>query len=30
LLTEDLPLSHLGLAFQNMESKGALKMAIYP
>jgi L-iditol 2-dehydrogenase len=30
LITEELPLSHLGLAFRNMESNGALKMAIYP
>jgi L-iditol 2-dehydrogenase len=30
LITEELPLSHLGLAFRKMESDGALKMAIYP
>ncbi len=30
LITEELPLSHLGLAFRKMESNGVLKMAIYP
>jgi L-iditol 2-dehydrogenase len=30
LITDDLPLSDLGIAFQRMESNGALKMAIYP
>jgi L-iditol 2-dehydrogenase len=30
LITEELPLSHLGLAFRQMEANGALKMAIYP
>lgn len=30
LITEELPLSHLGLAFRKMETNGALKMAIYP
>jgi L-iditol 2-dehydrogenase len=30
LITEELPLSHLGLAFRKMESDGALKIAIYP
>jgi L-iditol 2-dehydrogenase len=30
LITDGLPLSDLGTAFQRMESNGALKMAIYP
>jgi L-iditol 2-dehydrogenase len=30
LITEELSLSQLGLAFRKMESNGALKMAIYP
>jgi L-iditol 2-dehydrogenase len=30
LITDDLPLSDLGTAFQRMESHGALKLAIYP
>jgi L-iditol 2-dehydrogenase len=30
LITEELPLAHLGLAFEKMLSNGALKMAIYP
>jgi L-iditol 2-dehydrogenase len=30
LITEELPLAQLGLAFRKMESGGALKMAIYP
>ncbi|MBI3325428.1 MAG: zinc-binding dehydrogenase [Nitrospinae bacterium] len=30
LISDELPLSHLGTAFRKMESNGALKMAIYP
>jgi len=30
LITDELPLSQLGSAFQRMESDGALKVAIYP
>jgi L-iditol 2-dehydrogenase len=30
LITDELPLSELGMAFQRMESGGALKLAIYP
>lgn len=30
LISDALPLSHLGMAFRTMESNGALKMAIYP
>jgi L-iditol 2-dehydrogenase len=30
LITGELPLADLGIAFQRMESNGALKMAIYP
>jgi L-iditol 2-dehydrogenase len=30
LITDELPLSELGMAFQRMESGGALKVAIYP
>jgi len=30
LITEELPLAHLDLAFEKMISNGALKMAIYP
>jgi hypothetical protein len=30
LITDEVPLSALGTAFQRMEMNGALKMAIYP
>jgi L-iditol 2-dehydrogenase len=30
LITEELPLSHLGMAFRSMEAHGALKIAIHP
>jgi L-iditol 2-dehydrogenase len=30
LITEELPLSHLGMAFRSMEVHGALKIAVYP
>jgi L-iditol 2-dehydrogenase len=30
LITEERPLSHLGMAFRGMETDGALKIAIYP
>jgi L-iditol 2-dehydrogenase len=30
LISDEFPLSHLGMAFRKMETNGALKMAIYP